>query len=330
MVAPAAAAALASPQVAFGVAHRDAHATLDQEGNQIDGAGELRGQGHVQDVAVREPACGLAAIRQTDLAWVVGAAMDGAYERTLDVDAQHSSLAGPVRAAQVRQRGPIGLRRRSDDGRDEAGHTETEHPPADPRHVGGRIGEVVAEGAVHLDVDQAGQDPGGRAAEAARLRLVRRLDGRDDSAVDGHPAGSAIFRGQHMAKELDHRVHVTFVCAWKPARRLRRGEAARARPDEHSFPDSPVSENPTRTRPLGRAPAVEEPARYRGPGVFRRRAVIHVHPRTAPVVRPPTIRCWTIRKKARTGRVKRVDAAIVAPQSVPRKVLNDTSHTGRV
>src|SRR5207302_8114646 len=44
------------------------------------------------------------------------------------------------------------------------------------------------------------------------------------------------------------------------------------------------------------------------------------HPRTAPWVRPKTIRRWTSRKKTTTGIAVSVDAAISPPQSVPRAV----------
>ena len=44
------------------------------------------------------------------------------------------------------------------------------------------------------------------------------------------------------------------------------------------------------------------------------------HPFTAPAVSPKAIRRWTKRKKATTGIAVSVDAAIKAPQSVPREV----------
>ena len=41
------------------------------------------------------------------------------------------------------------------------------------------------------------------------------------------------------------------------------------------------------------------------------------HPFTAPATRPARRRRWTSRKKARTGTVNSVEAAMIAPQSAP-------------
>jgi hypothetical protein len=81
-----------------------------------------------------------------------------------------------------------------------------------PLQIRGRgIGKVVAEGAVHLDVEQARKDAGGLAPEASGHGLVRRLDGHDDAVVDGHEAEPTILGGEQVAKDLDHRIHVTFA-----------------------------------------------------------------------------------------------------------------------
>ncbi len=65
-------------------------------------------------------------------------------------------------------------------------------------------------------------------------------------------------------------------------------------------------------------------------GSERRSGGLGRHPFTAPAVSPPTILFWTIRKNSRTGSVNRVEAAIVAPQSVPKLVRNEASQTGSV
>jgi hypothetical protein len=127
------------------------------------------------------------------------------------VDTQNTGLAGPMRAAQVRQNGPIRVGRRRDHRWDEAGHAEAEHPLADAVHVGGGIGEVVTEGTVDLDVEKAREDPGGLAAETALSGLSRAVNGDHDTIVDGYQAQSAVFGGEQMAKQLDHGVNVTFA-----------------------------------------------------------------------------------------------------------------------
>lgn len=88
-----------------------------------------------------------------------------ADERALDVNPENPGLAGDRRVAQVRQGGRIDIWRRRHDRRHEGGHAEPRQTPADRGDVCRRIGEVVPEGAVQLDVDQARQDARSGSAE---------------------------------------------------------------------------------------------------------------------------------------------------------------------
>ena len=93
------------------VTHRNGHAAFDQERDQVERAGQLRGEREESDVALFYPASGFVDIRQADVPLVVGGRVGRVNEWAFDVDPQDTGLAGPMRAAQVRQDGPVGRSR---------------------------------------------------------------------------------------------------------------------------------------------------------------------------------------------------------------------------
>src|SRR6266700_1357403 len=82
--------------------------------------------------------------------------------------------------------------------------------------------------------------------------------------------------------------------------------------------------------PRGGAVVTRRAPRDGAPGPSVTLRAVPAQPLTAPAVRPETSRRWTIRKNTTTGRVNRLEAAIVPPQSVPKTVWKVLSQIGRV
>ena len=198
---------------------RDADAALDQVGDERQRSWQLRSEREPADVAGLQPAVRLLDRGRAKPGGVMGAAVRRADERPLDVNAEDSALARGRRVAKVGESGLVDLRGRGDDGRHEARHAEHGQAPADRRDVRPRIAEVVAEGSVHLDVDQAGQDHGPRPAERARGRAIGRLDGGNGAVRDADRAEPAVIGRQQAAEQLDHGLSLLPQACGRPGRR---------------------------------------------------------------------------------------------------------------
>ena len=220
---------------------------------------------------------------------------------------------------------------------------------ADERRV--RPERPRAERRCRLRIEEVA-DGGEHERRAHRRRLVAdcaadapresRRAGRPEREVAG-PGGGTVADGLELAAFLVEPDHERWgrrgAGGLEPGGQLahlgRRADIARPEqrhPGRPSLPDRGQDarrrfralERPQEPDP-GQVERPLAPERRIGPALGPRR-----HPFTDPAVRPPTMRRWTMRKKTRTGSVKRVDAAIVAPQSVPKLVRNEPSQTGSV
>jgi hypothetical protein len=82
--------------------------------------------------------------------------------------------------------------------------------PADRGDVRRRIGKVISEGAVHLDVDKTWQDARPWPTQRPHRPYLGRLDGDDAAAIDRDDTKPPVVRTVEMAEQLDHSADVTF------------------------------------------------------------------------------------------------------------------------
>ena len=176
-----------------GVAERDQDAVGGQAPDDVEGAGQLRRDGHRDHVAALAPAVQLGLVRVAAVLLRVGAEPARREVRALEVHAEaagRQQVVGAVvrreRLAEAVQRAVGVGRGRGDQGGQERGHAVPGQRACQGAHLLDVGGHQVDPGeAVHLEVDQAGRgDP------AARGRRQPDLD--DLVAVDADVAGQQV------------------------------------------------------------------------------------------------------------------------------------------
>ncbi|OQA40029.1 MAG: hypothetical protein BWY52_02978 [Chloroflexi bacterium ADurb.Bin325] len=176
-----------------GVARAHHDPAPDQAADHVERARQLRRQGDDPHAGLRRPVAHRLEARRPQIVRVVGALLLDVEEGAFDVQAQRQ------RAAEVRgrvhddlARGRDRLQRRGDDGRQERGHPVARILCRDRPNRGWVRGEIVAEPAVELQVDEPRREDQAVRVEPRRARgtghIGRGADRDDPPAVDEHRA----------------------------------------------------------------------------------------------------------------------------------------------
>ena len=163
--APASNAGLRLLPRRLAVADGDDDASRNQCADEIERAGQLRGERDHRDARARAPGSRRVEVGGAERRWIVRAVAGWCDERALDVPAERDRAEVAFR----RSRAPRGARpghdlvARADEGRQERGDAEPRQRRTDAPERLGVVGEVVAGGAVDLQVDEPGrhEEPGG-------------------------------------------------------------------------------------------------------------------------------------------------------------------------
>ncbi len=152
------------------VADRHRHPAGDEPADEVDRPGKLGGERDEPDGHPLEPALDERHRRCEEPLGRVRPRPTGAQERPLEMDAEEPGALGGRghRPGQVVQAQSVALHRRTDDAGQIRGDSRGRETGADPGDIGRRVREVVTEGAVHLEIDQAGRDRGLGPAERTR------------------------------------------------------------------------------------------------------------------------------------------------------------------
>ena len=252
--------------------------------------------------------------RQVPLAQLGQAALDGGDGR-VRVGAG-AAVAGEVLGARGHARALQAGHRGGGVSRHQVG-VRAEGAGADRRavrraeHVGARRQVEVDPQGSQIKTDGPGDSPGKRHVVDRAERRVPRIR----AAVGVRDPGDV----PALLVDRDHRIGggnrgSRTQGSGQRAHLLRRDDIRAEQRDARQPPRQRLQDPPRRRTPRERRDedGVRQPGQARVRAGLQRR-----HPFTAPATRPARRRRWTSRKKAKTGTVNSVEAAMIAPQSAP-------------
>ncbi len=197
-----------------GMAERHHHSLLAEPLYDLQGPGQLGRERQHPHRPQPQECLDLGPARRSQVLDRMRAVVARGEPRPLQVHSERPGAPGrPLR--QVRQHCRILLPGECHHGGEEGGHAVAQQAPPGRLEVGGRVREVLPEGAVDLDVDQPGDDPAALGVERpGRSGTIPGLDRGDPPLADHYPrAGPFLLVADDSADEFEISGHTASLKA---------------------------------------------------------------------------------------------------------------------